>query len=272
MPTVALKSGTRLMLAAFALCALSASANASFLYKTGFEHPPFTIGNIAGQDGWGSFGPANESQIENAAGFVETGSQALGILQGDGTFQTGAYKAVTTAAPSIEQTGDILLSSGGTPSRWEFGATGPGLSGLIGGIRVDSDGTIHAIGPGFPVIGSLSRGSFHHVELFFNFVGQVQTIFIDGTKLINNDPFCGSIGIGGCTHAPVAAYGDGIFDRFPVTPFAEDVGALDNYSVEAEGVVTAAPEPSTLLLLSAALIGVGATRRNQRSRSESVGA
>src|SRR6266850_349247 len=72
---------------------LPAPVNATVLYATGFESPTFVTGPIAGQDGWGVFGPSAASQVQT--GFVASGTQALGVLPAlAGGGQTGAFRSL----------------------------------------------------------------------------------------------------------------------------------------------------------------------------------
>src|SRR5258708_433599 len=98
---------------------LPVPGNATVLYATRFPSPTFVTGQIVGQDGWGVFGPSAASQVQT--GFVASGTQALGVspaVVGGGQTQTGAFKSLVTAAPVIEQAGDIFLASS-TPTSTE---------------------------------------------------------------------------------------------------------------------------------------------------------
>ena len=114
------------------------------LYSTGFEAPAFTTGPIAGQDGWGVFGPGN-SAVQNF--FAKTGSQAV-FIDGSTPSQSGPFHSDTSTGPLIELSADIAIFTSSTQSSWQFAGIGPGLIGYLGGINVGSDNTIYAITPG----------------------------------------------------------------------------------------------------------------------------
>jgi hypothetical protein len=143
-----------------------------------------------------------------------------------------------------------------TESGYQFGATGPGAIGFIGGIDIDPNGAVHAITNGFPIVGTLARDVFNHVDFIMDFPTQTWTLEINGTTLISNAAFCGN-NFGPCNNAPVLSYGDAVFDTFPAAS-ANDVGALDNYSV------TTVPEPASLAILGTAIAGLGLLRRRRK--------
>ena len=146
-----MRIGQALTLAAF--CGTASPVSAAVLYATSFENPPFTVGPIAGQDGWAEF-PGSGAFVENS--FALTGTQAVDVIPALATGQNGPYKTVNTLAPIVEQSAEIYLASSSTQSAWQFAAVGAGLIGFAGGIDIDANGTIHAISGSFPVIGSFT--------------------------------------------------------------------------------------------------------------------
>src|SRR5580658_5668575 len=73
------------------------------IYSTSFENPPFTVGSIAGQDGWSVFGPGAQ-EVENF--FADTGSQAV-FVDGAAATQTGPYKETPTTGPLVDLSADL---------------------------------------------------------------------------------------------------------------------------------------------------------------------
>src|SRR5271155_733916 len=134
-----------------AACGMASPVSADVLYATSFENPPFTVGPIAGQDGWAEFG-GSASSVESA--FAFTGTQAVEVVPANANGQDGPYKTVNTLAPIVEQSAEIYLASSSTQSGWQFAATGANLTGFAGGIDIDADNTIHAITGLDPVIGT----------------------------------------------------------------------------------------------------------------------
>jgi len=147
-----MRIGQALTLAA--LCGTASPVSAAVLYATSFENPPFTVGPIAGQDGWAEFPGSGAAFVENS--FALTGTQAVDVIPALATGQNGPYKTVNTLAPIVEQSAEIYLASSSTQSAWQFAAVGAGLIGFAGGIDIDANGTIHAISGSFPVIGSFT--------------------------------------------------------------------------------------------------------------------
>ncbi len=245
-------------LAVAAMCALAPLAHADVvLYSTGFENPPFTTGPIAGQDGWNVFGPGI-STVENT--FVKTGSQAV-FIDGSTASQSGPFHSdFSTGTPFVDLSADIAIFSSSTQSEWQFAGLGPGLAGFLGGINVLPNDQIQLITPSFTTLGGLfpratafDSTAWHHIDLLFNMVSQQYDVSLDGSLLASDVPFCGSNA--GCSGAFVPAYGTGLFDSFGG---GNDSAYMDNYRV---ANVNAVPEPSHLLLLGSAVLGLAALRR-----------
>jgi hypothetical protein len=72
-----------------------ACLQAQLLYETSFENPPFTPGNIAGQDGWQEYhlGVANRGQISTERAL--SGTQSLKITPVNGGANSWWWKTVT---------------------------------------------------------------------------------------------------------------------------------------------------------------------------------
>lgn len=223
------------------------------LYSTSFENPPFTVGPIAGQDGWNVFGPGI-STIENT--FAKTGTQAV-FVDGSTASQSGPYHSDSTTGPLVDLSADIAIFTSSTQSEWQFAGLGSGLFPFLGGIDIFPNDNIEAITKGFPVIGTFPRATafnasaWHNINLLFDIATQTYNITLDGVTLAANVPFCGDNGP--CAGAPVSSYGTGFFDSFGQSsnPGANDSGYMDNFRVTAAAV----PEPSSMIPL---LIGFAA--------------
>ena len=239
-------------------CTAASQAYASVLYQTGFENPPFTPGPIAGQDGWGVFGPSAGSFVENTSAFA--GSQAVEVNPALFPGQSGPFKEVDTSSPIVDQSAEIFLKSSTNETSWQYATLGPGFVNFAGGIDIDlGTGAIHAITQGFPVIGSFTRDGFHKVDLILDYATQTYDVDLDGVTLASNIPFCGSGS--GCTGSPpptISSYGDGFFDSFGGITGQNDIGFIDNYSV------SAVPEPSSMVLLGGSLITLVLLRRRSK--------
>jgi hypothetical protein len=242
---------TRLSTAAVlaSLVLAAAPLQASVIYATGFESPAFSLGGINGQDGWSTFNTPAASTVQNTV--AASGTQALRV-DGTPTGQHGAYYSTGTGATSLLLSADILLSSASDQSGWQFAGLGPGLAGFVGGFDITGT-TIQAITAGFPVIGTLARDVWNHFDLYFDFDLQQTTIVLNGSTLASGLAFCGDNGP--CAGANVAALGTIIFDSFGS---GLDAGYMDNFSL------STVPEPGTLALVGAALLG--ATRSLRRVR------
>src|SRR5271157_5023526 len=108
---------------AFVFLAIPA-AWAGTLYSTGFENPPFTLGPLAGQDGWQVFGNANVL-VENT--IVQSGMQAVSV-DGSVVGQSGPYHNDFSTGPLIELSAGIYIASSSSQSQWQFAGLGSGLT------------------------------------------------------------------------------------------------------------------------------------------------
>jgi hypothetical protein len=237
------------MLAWLALAATP--LHAGVIYATGFESPAFSVGTIQGQDGWSTFNSPAASTVQNTV--AAAGTQAVRV---DGSVggQHGAYYSTGTAAASLLLSADLLLSSASSQSAWQFAAIGPGLVGFAGGFNIINGTTIQAITAGFPVIGTLARDVWNHLDIYLDFDLQQTTIVLNGSTLASGLAFCGDNGP--CAGASVAALGTILFDSFGS---GQDAGYMDNLSL------STVPEPGTLALVGAAVLGAMQSRRRLRA-------
>lgn len=211
-----------------AMVALAIPAPAAVLYSTSFEDPPFTIGLIAGQDGWSVFG-SGVSTVENA--LAKTGAQAV-FVDGGTASQSGPYHTDTSTGPIIDLSADIAIFTSGTQSTWQFAGLGPGLAGYLGGIQILPNNNIVTITASPSVLGVFPRAlqfdstAWHHLDLLFNLTTQTYSVSLDSKTLASNVPFCGSNG--SCNGAALPTYAVGFFDSFGG---GNDAGYMDNYQV-----------------------------------------
>jgi hypothetical protein len=138
------------------------------------------------------------------------------FVDGGTATQSGPYHADSSTGPLVDVSADIAIFSSTSQSEWQFGALGPGLSQFLGGIDILPNNDIIALTNGNPVIGIFPRATtfdssaWHQINLLFNIPAQTYSIALDGVTIDSNVAFCGDNGP--CSGAPVAAYGDGLFD------------------------------------------------------------
>lgn len=245
-------------LVACALLSVSAVSGEAQDFRTGFESPTYSTGNLAGQNGWNVFQPGCSS-VQVQTSVVKSGAQAVRVTPtGTSNCQTGPWRATTPAGPLVGLSADFYLASSSTQSGWQFAGLGAGLVQFIGGINISPTNVMRLITNGTPVVGPLVvRDAWHRVDFVFDFTAQQYSFAFNGTTLASNVAFCGSNA--GCTGANVAAYGSTIFDAFS-RPGSNDFGVIDNLAV------STVPEPASLALLASGLAAVGVMVRRRRTR------
>jgi uncharacterized repeat protein (TIGR03803 family) len=203
------------------------NATQTELYAVGFEKPTFVPGPIDGQAGWFVFSASGQTSapaIEMTV--VKRGKQAVGV-PGSVTGQTGPVFAPNFTDPALELSADIFLASSTNESAWQFATTGANDTGYAGGINVVDGTSIQAITSGFPIVGTLTRDAWHHVEVILDYRSQTFALKLDGSTLATNLPFCGN-NSGPCNGAPVAELGWALFNTFGN---GSDSGYMDNFSI-----------------------------------------
>jgi hypothetical protein len=231
----------------------AAHSQAAVLYATGFENPPFVLGPINGQAGWSVFSASSQTSdpvIESS--LVKTGLQAVRV-DGSVTGQTGPIYTPNFVDPQLDLSADIYIASSSIASEWQFATTGAGGIGFAGGIDVVGTSLV-GITDSYPVIGSLSRDAWHHVDIILNYTSQTYSVDLDGSTVAANLAFCGN-NFGTCNGAAVDSMGWTLFDSFG---HGNDLGAMDNFSI------ATVPEPATLALLATGLLGLGLRRQRRR--------
>jgi|HubBroStandDraft_6_1064221.scaffolds.fasta_scaffold01041_4 hypothetical protein len=237
------------LLVAIVMFMATPAMHAGTIYSTGFENPPFTLGPLAGQDGWQVFGP---TFVDVQSNVVYAGSQAVWV-DGSAASQSGPYHSDFSTGPLVGLSAYIYLGSSSTQSSWQFAGLGSGLFPFIGGIDTNpSTNNIALITAGFPVVGTLSRDTWHNVYFVFDFTTQQYNFWLDGTQLGTNVPFCGDNGP--CLGEHVSSYGTGFFDTFGG---GNDSGYMDNYSV------SSVPEPSSIALFGSGILGLAAVLKRR---------
>lgn len=235
------------------LSAVSAYAD----INTGFEPPAYSLGLLAGQNGWQVFGPG---VVTVEAGLVYSGTQAV--------FADGGSSAVTQSGPYYQTTtggltdlsAEIFLASSSTETGWQFAATGAGLFGYAGGVDIAPTSNplvsnleaITGSGGGFPIVGSFLRNQWNNVNILLDYSTQTYSIALNGSTLASNLSFCGN-NSGPCNGALVSnVNADEFFDTFGGTAGSDDSAFIDNFSA-----ATVTPEPSLYVPAVLGLVGLG---------------
>jgi hypothetical protein len=229
---------------------------AAVVYSTGFENPPFTVGNLAGQDAWdrADEGSATPS-ITVQTGTVKTGSQAVGFTNSQATNGESSFayrdfttiNPVTAGTPLIEINWDMLVTSGGSFAHaWQIQAYDDATSlNLVAGAGLgkDSGGGSHVSGSDAAGTGNIdfgpgpTLGDWHNYTLTLDYALNLYAIDIDGTRR--------AIGA-------FAAGNGGTFGEIDLVSNNRDLDSafFDNLSINATtGTI---PEPASLGLIGVA--------------------
>src|SRR4030088_2579968 len=116
-----------LFLTAVVSAVLSLALHAGpIVFSTRFEGPTYSLGTVAGQDGWNVFNPAfSTDTVENT--LVKSGTQALRIVP-NGNLQSGPFHSNATLGPVVELDADLYIQTGtGSNSAWQFAGMGGSL-------------------------------------------------------------------------------------------------------------------------------------------------
>lgn len=212
-------------------------ANATTVYSTGFENPPFTLGSLNGQNGWATFGNAN-IVVQNSV--VKSGLQAVEIDAG--TNQSGPLHFDSPGTGVVVRLqADIYLTTSSNETAWQFGVYNG-----FGGINILPDGSLQIAAPGFPVTGPLvNRDVWNNFRIDYNEVTGHFNVFLNGTPVATNEAMFNGF-----------AYSFATLNSFGYTG-ANDKAFLDNFSVNT------VPEPSSLLLLGSGVLGLAGVARRK---------
>lgn len=228
-----------------AMIALSPFASAD-VFSTGFEPPTYSLGPLAGQDGWAS---SAVPVVENSTVFA--GSQALAYNSTGITGQDLASHTVTYNAGGIVDLGVEFMEGAGTEPVFDVLAA-LGNLGFIAQLTISSTGDAEYGPDGASMTtGSvpITPGVWNHYDLVLDFQNDTATAFINST-LIGSGAFATpSTGLAQIDIGVNDAAGD------------DAIGYFDNLSV-----TTPVPEPSAVILCITMLSGLVLSVRTRISR------
>ncbi len=231
------------------LLAASAEAGAvTTVYATGYEPPAYSVGALAGQDGWSADGtPVGQVQT----GTVKSGAQAVvfeaGLvpgwqhLAGRGV----AYNSAGNPEQLVHLRHSMFVESTGL-THWNPIVT-ESTAGFIGQVTWANDNTVQ-LGLASSAVGSVpvAPGEWHVFDLFLDYENQSQRAFVD-------DVF---VGMG-----PFASPATDLEVWFGINgTIGSNRAFFDDLSVTSSRAV---PEPASLSLL--ALGGLALCRRRRRA-------
>jgi len=238
--------------AAVALCAVTAEA-ASIVDSQGFENPPYSLGNLTGQNSWVLSGPGVGSATVQNTVVMLPGAQAVKVDRGANSddrwyvpvvgYPTGQYIAIdwdmnVTQTVSAATYGPLF-----GVEAYDYSATGP--NGVLGTLGVDAftgdvlyqradNGSLDATGT------TVTFGQWDHYKMLLDFGTDVYTVYLNGTPLLSEvfvDSYTGN-DLDDFTDADISALAafSGVADLAAV-----GTAYYDNFTVT--------PEPSSLVLM-----------------------
>ena len=185
------------ILACAALLRRRWSSSAGVIYQTGFENPPFTVGPLAGQDGWNVFsggGTPNAVTVQTAVVF--SGSQAVEVNTAQASGQTGPFRFDQSSASDtiVTMQAEVLLTSSSIQTAWQFAGITPSLA-FMGGFNALPNGQLQLITAGFPLTTAsvITRDAWSQWEVVYNFTTQTFDVLINSTLVAANEPFLDSL-------------------------------------------------------------------------------
>jgi len=185
----------------FTLAVVPALTAQTVVYQTGFEAPGYTLGNLAGQNGWtaGSSASKNAALVISASGGQEVEISGPLVAQNYSSFSKslGNYNPVAAGNPIVDVSADLWQNQGPTTSQssWQFAflILNDQNGTAYGTIGIDKNGVVFAQNWGSPnqVIGdgSTATNGFHNLMLELNFTNRTITLFKDGFS-------CGAMAFG----------------------------------------------------------------------------
>ncbi|MEN3002353.1 MAG: hypothetical protein ABDI19_11015 [Armatimonadota bacterium] len=211
---------------------------AQVLYQTSFENPPFTVGNIVGQDGWSAFhiGTPNLGQISTER--ARSGTQSLKITPVNGGANSWWWKYTphdTSTSPNkiIDIRWDMYLTSSTRQGRYGIDAYSDTLE-RICALRVDSDNEVDLIvfvnGVTEQVISTgvfVQRNRWNRFRLVINYNTSNFTAFVNGQ----------SVGGGRISSLAGAVFGDADVWHFNLGSNSNDSAFYDNLYIAAAATV-----------------------------------
>jgi len=221
----------------------------------GFESPGYSLGTLAGQNGWTSFG-TGVGAVQNSV--VQSGSQAVSL---SGNSPSGFWEWPSfgyTPAPGeiVRATSGLRRGSSATATKnFGFFFDAYGSTDEIGRIGIaENAGTLVAVAttisggvPGNYIVASgLSYNTWYNIQMDIKVSSQTFDFYLNGTLIGNNLPFL-------TAQTDVTDVDLQLQGRAGAT----DVGYFDNYKV----VAVLVPEPGVISLAALGAFALVASRR-----------
>ncbi|MCS7065130.1 MAG: hypothetical protein NZL85_02515, partial [Fimbriimonadales bacterium] len=215
-----------------------ACMQAQVLYQTSFENPPFTVGNIVGQDDWDDFhlGTPNLGRISTER--ARSGAQSLKITPVNGGANSWWWKHIphdTSTSPNkiIDIRWDMYLTSSTRQGRYGIDAYSDTVE-RICALQVDADNEVDLIvfvnGVTEQVISTgvfVQRNRWNRYRLVINYNTGNFTAFVNGQ----------SVGGGRINSLAGAVFGDADVWHFNFGSNSNDSAFYDNLYIAAVATV-----------------------------------
>jgi hypothetical protein len=208
-----------LLIALFTLIGLTSVAPRSYadsvIYRTGFEFPPFVVGQLVSQDGWVGVPPLSLSAAVVSKDLPFAGRQSVqvrgvnlvhqdfinsvtnGYYDAIGSYRKPVnYDVAANGFPRVRIGAKVRIDGPLSPSGNNFfsasiaarGNTSGGSTAGIGELAISSDGHVYGYSgdenvPSFKTSAPITLGEWHTLAIHLNFTTRTYSFFVDGTPL-----------------------------------------------------------------------------------------
>ncbi|MGH7242393.1 MAG: PEP-CTERM sorting domain-containing protein [Phycisphaerales bacterium] len=207
------------LISAAAMLAIAAGANATVIYSTGFENPPFAVAALSGQGTPAYAVTSTNFNVNNGAGLAHSGTQYARI-SGSGTSTSGSWAwADNTRTAAQLASGGMIIRASIWVNLSTTGAIGTRLyrAGLdlyndtgasrVGAVGINLDGSVSFINGAATnasvstAAGAVALNAWHNLIVEADFAAHTLAFTVDGVAITTPAGF-------GVFDAGITGFGD----------------------------------------------------------------
>jgi len=163
-----------------------------------FENPPYTVGDLTGQDGWTDGGTLAITDTDPIAGSQSAVATDRSGELGGGTFEFRQITGLRSWADGTRISTLFRVENNGTDGGF-FDFRFDTAAGYLGDITINSwsnlsDVVSSSAGPGDVSIGSITTGTIYQVVVEFNFTADTYDAFLQSVDQADPTIVTGTIG------------------------------------------------------------------------------